>query len=153
MPPKARSAVERVLDKIEIGFPWEDEDCWEFTGAKLKDGHGRVREGLAHRVVYEALVGPIPEGHQLHHLCENPPCVNPKHLRSVTPGEHREAHRKGLCAAGLHPILPSSKRCLTCQSEWCRKRWRTMSPKDRQRTYAKQRASETRRQAYNGGAK
>ena len=38
---------------------------------------------LAHRIVYEALVGPIPEGMVLDHLCRNRPCASPAHLEPV----------------------------------------------------------------------
>jgi hypothetical protein len=46
----------------------------------------------AHRVVYEALVGPVPEGLELDHTCDNPPCCNPGHLEPVT---HAENMRRG----------------------------------------------------------
>lgn len=45
-----------------------------------------------HRVVYELLVGPIADGHHLHHECETPACINPEHLRQLTPGEHSSLH-------------------------------------------------------------
>lgn len=40
---------------------------------------------MAHRAVYQAIVGPVPDGLQLDHLCRNPACVNPSHLEPVTP--------------------------------------------------------------------
>lgn len=45
---------------------------------------------LAHRAVYDEIVGPIPYGLTLDHLCANPPCVNPAHMEPVTPGENRK---------------------------------------------------------------
>ncbi|MEU4967832.1 HNH endonuclease signature motif containing protein [Streptomyces smyrnaeus] len=63
-------------------------ECWEWTGELSEKGYGRTqRKGRytgAHRAVYEHLVGPIPEGLVLDHLCRNPPCVNPAHLEPVT---------------------------------------------------------------------
>lgn len=81
----------RFWQKVEKGEPGE---CWEWTGAKLPFGYGRFFTGrfrasgtvvlvYAHRFAYEELVGPIPEGLTLDHLCRNPSCVNPAHLEAV----------------------------------------------------------------------
>jgi hypothetical protein len=66
------------------------QDCWNWTGA-LDNGYGRFQGGprgskvhRAHRLAYELLVGPIPEGLVLDHLCRNRRCVNPDHLEPVT---------------------------------------------------------------------
>ncbi len=71
--------------------------CWQWTAAKHDAGYGRFRFAgkmvYAHRWAYETLVGPIPEGLQIDHLCRNPPCVNPSHLEPVT---NRENTMRGL---------------------------------------------------------
>ncbi len=42
----------------------------------------------AHRAMYEQMVGPIPEGLVLDHLCKQPPCIRPEHLEPVTIAEN-----------------------------------------------------------------
>ncbi len=65
-------------------------DCWIWIGAMHTSGYGKVGAGgdggatlLAHRASYELSVGPIPEGHQIDHLCRNRACVKPQHLEPV----------------------------------------------------------------------
>jgi hypothetical protein len=59
--------------------------CWLWIGTVKDSGYGQYkRSSIAHRVVYEALVGPIPEGLELDHLCKIKNCVNPDHLEPVT---------------------------------------------------------------------
>lgn len=62
--------------------------CWVWTGGKHEKGYGRFWfDGSvqpAHRVAYELLVGPIPDGLHLDHLCRTPSCVNPGHVEPVT---------------------------------------------------------------------
>lgn len=66
--------------------------CILWTGSRYGTGYGRVwRDGRmrpAHRVAYEDAHGAIPVGHHVHHECGVPLCVNPEHLRAVTPSEH-----------------------------------------------------------------
>ena len=94
--------------KIEARF-WSkvdmSGDCWEWLGSHGKHGHGTfsmVIDGVAktpgaHRVAYELVKGPIPEGMHIDHICHNPPCVNPDHLRPVTHKQNHE-NRKGASA-------------------------------------------------------
>ena len=74
----------RFLAKIDFAGP---DDCWEWTGARHPFGHGRLRAGtrsdpvlIAHRVAWMYWVGPIPDGMQIRHTCDNAPCCNPAHL-------------------------------------------------------------------------
>lgn len=58
--------------------------CWEWTGSLNPAGYASWKNRAAHRTVYEMLVGPIPKGLVLDHLCRNTACVNPAHLEPVT---------------------------------------------------------------------
>lgn len=72
------------------------EGCWLWVGSRGYNGYGKVkingRQQVAHRVAYEAAVGPIPAGYQVDHValwgCISPSCVRPSHLEAVTPSEN-----------------------------------------------------------------
>lgn len=72
-------------------------NCWEWTGTKSLDNYGRFRYKMknyhAHRWAYEFIGEKILEKDKLlHHLCHNPPCVNPKHLEMMTFIEHNREY-------------------------------------------------------------
>ena len=83
------SFIEDVFgDKIVA----DEDGCWIWTG-RLKDGYSSLRVNgrwvIGHRWLYMHLVGPIPNGQELHHECEKPRCVRPGHLRPLVPVDHR----------------------------------------------------------------
>ncbi|MDF2899680.1 MAG: hypothetical protein K0Q46_6466 [Rhodococcus erythropolis] len=86
-PSETPAQIERFWQKVQpTGF------CWEWIATRNDQGYGRTRVGekwkLAHRAAYELLIGPIPEGMHLDHLCRNPSCVNPDHLEPVSAREN-----------------------------------------------------------------
>lgn len=76
--------AERFWTKVS-----KSEGCWEWTGGRWANGYGQfwLRRGknlAAHRFAYTTLVGPIPDGMTLDHLCRNRACVNPDHLEVIS---------------------------------------------------------------------
>lgn len=77
------------LEKIEKTI-----SCWNWIGTihSKESGYGEFyfdgKKTRAHRLIYELLVGKIPKGLVLDHLCKNRKCVNPQHLEIVTIGEN-----------------------------------------------------------------
>ena len=91
--------LRRLVEKFQVA-----DGCWIWTGATNGVGYGRVctedrRWVYAHRAMYELIVGPIPAGLDLDHLCRTRSCVRPDHLEPVTRGEN--ARRSPLI--GRHP--------------------------------------------------
>lgn len=79
--------------------------CIVWLGAKSQKGHGRLRidgrQMWAHRVAYEIVNGPIPEGLFACHRCDNPICINPEHIFLGTIAENNaDMVRKGRQARG-----------------------------------------------------
>jgi hypothetical protein len=82
--------AKRIFDNVEKS----ESGCWEWTRSLDSHGYAQSRIGsrldgsdkcvLLHRWVYERLVGPIPEGLVIDHLCENRKCLNPLHFSTVT---------------------------------------------------------------------
>lgn len=103
--PVLTEAPERFQAKVA-----EVDGHWIWTAATTKGYPVFWWEGVlvyAHRWAYETFVGPIPDGHQVDHVCRVTLCVRPheEHLEAVTPGEnvrrsdHRE-RRKTECPRG-----------------------------------------------------
>lgn len=81
-----RWPIERFLSCLDrSGGP---EACWPWLRSRKPSGYGHigVAEGgerwdvIAHRLAYVLMVGPIPDGLDVLHSCDNPPCCNPAHL-------------------------------------------------------------------------
>lgn len=102
-----RPLKERVWDRIDKNGPIPKYapglgKCWIWQGHTVR-GHGRIgikkERYIVHRVVYELLVGKIPEGLEIDHLCRVRACCNPKHLEPVT---RRENQIRGFSPVGLN---------------------------------------------------
>jgi len=69
-------------------------ECWNWTAATNTYGYGVVRDGgkvkKAHRVSFEMQGESIPEGMVIDHICRNPRCVRPAHLRIATTKQNLE---------------------------------------------------------------
>lgn len=93
-----KSVLDAAADKYEM-----DGECFVWTGSRNYAGYGIMNRNYklrkAHREVYEATVGPIPEGLVIDHLCGNKACINPDHLEPVT---QQENIRRGTAPAAIN---------------------------------------------------
>lgn len=125
-----KTVASRLWDKVD-----KTDTCWLWTGYTTPDGYGvmageregdRNRTSGVHRVSYELLVGPIPAGLEIDHLCQVRNCVNPDHLEPVTRDENarRAGVRQTHCISG-HEFTEQNTRirasdgariCRTCES-------------------------------------
>lgn len=122
-----RDWTDRFLAKVRDS----ESGCWEWTGHIKPNGYGQVtvrgRKFNAHRFAYEAMVGPIPSGLVIDHLCRNRRCLRPEHLDPVTQrtnvlrGEGPAAHnaRRSHCVQG-HPFDDANTYVRSDRSRSCR---------------------------------
>jgi HNH endonuclease len=113
----ARPLAERLWPRIDASGP-----CWLWTGCVNNHGYGVIRDNyqltLTHRLVYEMLVGRIPEGMTLDHLCRVRRCCNPDHLDVVTLQENWRRSpwfQPTHCRKG-HELMNNNRhgKCRTC---------------------------------------
>lgn len=76
----ATSTRDLTKEKILKRIKKTDTGCWEWQGATIKRGYGKIREGHKFLLVHRVMYGDIPKGMCVLHTCDNPPCCNPDHL-------------------------------------------------------------------------
>jgi hypothetical protein len=128
----------------DIGWTVTESGCWEWNGKRTgrtpETSYGVFNakrlgyEGTrAHRAMYECFAGPVPEGMQVRHKCDNPPCVNPDHLipgtaadnsRDMVERRRHWRHDRVRCDKGHNLTLPgavkptgTANRCAECDRD------------------------------------
>lgn len=146
-------------------------ECWYWTASTMAGGYGQIGGDhtmlYAHRVIYESIYGPIPDGFDIDHTCHNRAvlagtcsprrrepcphkrCCNPSHLRAVRHRTNVAAgaaptallHRDGVCSNG-HELTPDNTYVIhTSGREGTVKRCRACRMATQRRYHARQRAA------------
>lgn len=125
---KSRQLWDKIAKKLIV-----TSGCWGWRGEHLRNGYCAMRNRpkgrtfLVHRLTYEELIGPIPPGLHIDHLCRERSCVNPFHCEPTSCAENIKRGLLGgpreVCKQG-HPLdaqntyirrSTGDRRCRTCQ--------------------------------------
>lgn len=94
--------------------------CLIWPGSVNERGYGRAFGGCAHVVLWVRENGPVPDGHELDHLCRQRSCVNLDHLEPVTHAENTRRAATARTPSGTDPaglaIRDLRLRCRLSQS-------------------------------------
>lgn len=121
----------------------DDSDCWVWQGSKLPSGYGLIsvksKYRLAHRVSYDLFKGDLIPKLVICHKCDNPSCINPKHLFQATQSKNildavekgryrnqmmvRTHCKNGHCFSGPDIKIHKSgwRECMICSRNYKRK--------------------------------
>jgi hypothetical protein len=126
--PRGRGGIHKsIADLIDASG-----DCWKWLGSRGTSGYGKLKHRdlpteMAHRAVWFALVGPLPDELTIDHLCRNRLCVNPDHMEPVTRAENTRRRPSnwspsrppmGICPIGHDKTVlgrGTDGRCMECR--------------------------------------
>jgi hypothetical protein len=109
---------ERILARLDLNGPsppdpWRPVEggCWLWRGGTFPADYGSIsldnESKLVHRLVYEAAVGPIPEGYEIDHVGRIRACTRPEHLEAVTLAENVRRTQRPPVARGIRSRWPT----------------------------------------------
>ncbi len=139
-----RRLPQRLVNRLLA--PKTETACWLWLGAKNKGGYGHMwfqgRLQYVHRIAHEQVIGPIPEGMVVDHLCNTRLCANPSHLIATTHRDNilrgtgfsarnaikthcRNGHRLAGDNLSVYSLKHGRRICRICQNQTMAEAWRT----------------------------
>ena len=124
------------MDRLErVGWDVTDGECWEWRGYRGNRGYGVLtidyRHHFAHRLMLSLHSPPPSDEFFALHACDNPPCVNPDHLRwgthednmsdMTSRGRHQSYmtnYWRGMCRKGLHDVTGAGALYVDTAGQW-----------------------------------
>lgn len=85
--PREAYLVKKIAPNLIVN---PESGCWEWQRSKTRDGYGQCydpsvkRPRVVHKIVWEAINGPVPSGMKVDHECQTRHCANPGHHRLAT---------------------------------------------------------------------